>query len=480
MPIQRLGKARESLTFSGEEYKRLVREYLESQGFGQISDSFVEGHLMDLIMVNPNISLNKKYWIECKNSDISPNDEKFVAELISYFLMWWENPEKEDIDVRVYVAKIVNVKELEKIISKKHGKKLVPNWLKKAGKTLDKEKLALFEKIPEKSQIEFFQNLEIIEADMEFLRRATKENLKRNNFSLQKYAENLLVENRRKSLPIKQKTTLILNLLTITYPSVIYRAISKLPKKEGIFLKFNQAGIEIPPITFYPAKSQISSFCPFGNSNPLTEVIDKKSITILNLSNDEVSQQNVHAVLNQHLKRIFWKKGLSRIPNTNTYYFQIEPKNDILYDKYVEGEKGQPKQVAHVYRKPEESDLTKVNYVFHHAAEIKPFSLWGKTYLEIVPRKLYSSDGKTLLVGKEKSRLDAYFRNPIFNRNQAKLVEIKFWKEFIRRNDNYLLPEEEWFTEFKIGDIKQMPFDWKPSPVEDLEQTKIGEFEQHD
>lgn len=46
MPIIRLGRERESLTYTGEAFKSAVRQYLES--LGQTTDSYIEGHLQDM------------------------------------------------------------------------------------------------------------------------------------------------------------------------------------------------------------------------------------------------------------------------------------------------------------------------------------------------------------------------------------------------------------------------------------------------
>ena len=40
MPLIRIGRERESLTFSGEAFKKAVRLYLESLGYSETTDSY--------------------------------------------------------------------------------------------------------------------------------------------------------------------------------------------------------------------------------------------------------------------------------------------------------------------------------------------------------------------------------------------------------------------------------------------------------
>lgn len=76
-----LGKRRESLMFQSEAYKKLVREYLESEGYSSLKDSYHEGQLTDLVLVSltsPDVEL----WVECKSTKISPSDNELKKELL--------------------------------------------------------------------------------------------------------------------------------------------------------------------------------------------------------------------------------------------------------------------------------------------------------------------------------------------------------------------------------------------------------------
>ena len=56
MTIRFFFKRRESLTAKSEVYKKSVRAYLESEGYFQTTDSFIEGSFADMIFHNSSIT----------------------------------------------------------------------------------------------------------------------------------------------------------------------------------------------------------------------------------------------------------------------------------------------------------------------------------------------------------------------------------------------------------------------------------------
>jgi len=61
MPVRRIGQKRASLMFSGEIYKNAARKYLESMGYSKTTDSYTEGHLIDMIFYNREIAVKQIY-----------------------------------------------------------------------------------------------------------------------------------------------------------------------------------------------------------------------------------------------------------------------------------------------------------------------------------------------------------------------------------------------------------------------------------
>ncbi len=117
MPIEILGKKREALMFQSEAYKKLVREYLESEGYAAITDSYLEGQIADLILIHIN-KPNEELWVECKSTNISPSDEDLKKELLRYLIEISEK--KSKITLRLFSTGIRNHNEFKKILTKKN------------------------------------------------------------------------------------------------------------------------------------------------------------------------------------------------------------------------------------------------------------------------------------------------------------------------------------------------------------------------
>jgi hypothetical protein len=99
---------------------------------------------------------------------------------------------------------------------------------------------------------------------------------------------------------------------------------------------------------------------------------------------------------------------------------------------------------------------------------------WGNWYLELIPRKEYSYDGKTLFDGDIKSAIDNKFRNPLYNRSSNRLSEIRFWHYYLLQSP---LPEsgpERWVQDFNFGKLLEIDFGWKPATIP-LNQSLLAE-----
>jgi hypothetical protein len=473
MPIYSIGKKRESLMFSAENYKSLVRKYMETMGFSQITDSYVEGHLSDMIFVNPDISLEKYFHVEIKAMPVGPNNKKFALELLDYLIEWLKLPNEKRFDFYVFVKELRNKKEFEKIFGSKYSVRSLKSWINKHKKELSKEKQDIIKKEEFKDIVSFFSTIKIFEVGIEQLTAAIKEKNKRGMLSLQRYAENLLLDTKRRGSPIKRKTTLFSNLVSVKPPDRYYVGKSKYKTKKRIYDIFNKKNIEIPPFLFYPEKQQISSFVPLDESNPLTTIVEGTSEEVP-YEKLGVNPLFVKSLINQHLRRIFWKKGLRRIPNTNIYFFECLKGEDGEFQKRIITHQAGEKVVCTPYEKGEDGEK-ELNFIFHHAAQITTKYFWGNYCIEIIPKREYTVDGVTPIEGDSKDAIDRKFRNPMYNRSPNKLSEIRFWVRYLFKSDHYELPSEPWFKFFTFGELRRLPFDWSPQTLE-RGQALLKEF----
>jgi hypothetical protein len=106
MPIYAIGRERESLTYSGEAYKRAVRKYLESLGYSQTTDSYIEGHFQDMVFVNSSIDPGRVFYVEAKASTVSLSQRDVCKEILSYLLQWLETPREKRFKFMIFVQEV--------------------------------------------------------------------------------------------------------------------------------------------------------------------------------------------------------------------------------------------------------------------------------------------------------------------------------------------------------------------------------------
>ena len=474
MAIYSICKKRESLTFKSEIYKSLVRKYLETMGFSQLTDSYVEGHLSDMIFVNPDISLEKYFYVEAKATSLSPNDKKFSSELLNYLVEWLILPDSDKFELYIFIMKLKNKKEFEKLFGSKSSQKNIKSWIDKHIANLHEEQQKIIKNTSLKDILRFFSKIIIYEADIEGLKNAIEEKDKISLLSIKRYAKSLLSDIQRRGKPIQKKSQLISNLVSFEPPNEFYVAKSKYKNKKRIYNYFDAIGLEIPPFLLYPENQKIYTFCPFDEFNPLNEIIEGKSYKV-DFNDKNINIQFKISLINIHLRRIFWKKGLRRVPNTNIYFFECYEKDGVFQKRYCQKANGELKVVSRPYYKEDEDGNKKLNFIFHHAAEISPKFYWEKYYIQIIPKRIYTLDGFTPIEGKSKDIIDRKFRNPLYNRSQNKLTEIRFWEYYLFRSLEYEKIPEEWFKKFKFESLQTFSFDWVPETIE-RGQSLLEEF----
>ena len=270
---------------------------------------------------------------------------------------------------------------------------------------------------------------------------------------MERYGQTLLEHTRRKSFPIRRKTQLLSNLVKFQPPDTYYVATAKNFKtQKEIYEYFDEKKIEIPPFWFDPKKHQISTFCELNENNPLSEIIVNDPIEI-DFNDEKINTQFKILLINQHLRRIFWKKGLRRVRNKNIYFFECFKKDGIYIDRFCHYLRGKKKLVAHPYYEMDKEGNSILNFIFHKAAEIAPIILWGSYYIVVLPRKIYTTDGVTPIEGEKKDAIDRKFRNPTYNRNLSKLLELNFWFDYLFKSPVYETTPESWFKKFRFGEL---------------------------
>ena len=460
MTIHSIGKTRESLNWSSENYKEAIREYLDTEGYSQISDSFIEGNLADMVFINPSLSVGEKTLVESKATSISSADEKLALEVVKYLVEWLKLDPQERFKFFIFTKSVTKKVEFKKHYGSDCGKKSVQSLISIAKEKLDESSQEIIETADFKDVFNFFRKIEIWEATYEVLKAAAASKRKYSKLSLEGYAKNLITEVTRRAQPIQKKTTLISNLVELTPPTVYYGLRLKFSDSKSIYRHYDEMGKQIPP--FLLGKDDlIYTFHDLKTENPFSDTAKGEPIEI-ELDEAE-NRQFIVWLINQHLRRLFYLKGIRRAPDSNIFFFEpLKDESGELEKRVCINQHGKEKEVTIPYYKGEEGQEKTLNFVFHHAIEASAKMYWDRWFLELRPRKEYSSDGIHLYEGDTKSAIDNKFRNPIFNRSSNRLSSIRFWRYYLLESEFDGAENEKWFRNFSFGELWETTFGWKP------------------
>lgn len=460
MAIQFLYKRRESLTGRSEAYKKSVRAYLETEGYSQTTDSYIEGTLEDMIFHNPTVAPGKRFVVEVKAEALSLHSCKFAKEFIKYFKMW----QSEDVNNRYnFILFAQALKEPEKwelIFGKPNERADVKNWCSWYNdKCREDNETELTEK--ETTGIaDFISGSRVVVANGVELDTAVAEKESKSALSISRMAKTLLEQVDKRKSPIMRKSTLIMNILPITVPSHYYVVQSSAGSKQEIYDGMKDK--LIPPF-IWQNNRKIMTFVPFDESNSLMEYVSGDVETMMTKNMQLVNPTLCSNLINIHLRRILWDKGIYRY--SDFFYYPLLDKSKS--NRSVKSPNEKYKIVTRKYDHTKDTAYAKkgdVNFYFHHAVEIGTPTYWGTSYIELIPRRFYTLDGQAPIDGEIRAKIDAQFRNPNFDRNSSRLSLMRFWK-FVLQSKEFEIPAENWFDEFKFGDFVSMNVDWSPEAV---------------
>lgn len=460
MTIHSIGKTRESLNWSSESYKEAIREYLDTEGYSQISDSFIEGDLADMVFINPSLAVGEKTLVESKATSISSADEKLSLEVVKYLVEWLKIDPHERFKFFIFAKSITKKVDFKKHYGSDCSKKSVQILIDKVKGKLDENSQEILKAADLKDIFNFFRKIEIWEASYEVLKAAAASKRKYSKLSLEGYAKNLITEVTRRAQPIQKKTTLVSNLVELTLPDVYYGIRLKYSDSRSIYRHYNEIEKQIPP--FLVGKDDlVYTFHNLKVENPFADTAKGEPIEI---ELDEAENGPfIVWLINQHLRRLFFLKGIRRAPDSNIFFFEpLKGETGKQEKRICINQHGKEKEVTIPYYKGEEGQEESLNFVFHHAVEASAKRYWDRWFLELRPRKEYSSDGIHLFEGDTKSAIDNKFRNPIFNRSSNRLSSIRFWRYYLLESEFNGTENEKWLQNFRFGDLWETTFGWKP------------------
>jgi hypothetical protein len=471
MPIHFIYGRREALTGKAEAYKKAVRSYLESEGFSQTTDSFIEGSFPDMIFYNSSIAPGKKFLVETKADEVSLSSKVFAKELIQYFKMWDNLKLEKKFELMIFIQSLKKPLEWELLFSEEKSIEKIREWCDWYNKKVSDKKY-LGEKDIEKF-IEFFSYINIKVGNTIDLELAVIKKEEYSNLSMNKLADNLFKIIYKRKNPIAKKSNLIMNFLPVQVPKYYYEAKSFELNKKTIY--DNLVGKTIPPFIL-KKDGTMMSFSEFDEGNPILKYVEGKvkQLKIEELQNNNPSLSS--NLIYDHIRRILWKKGIYRVPETNIFYYPMENiKLNILEKKSYTGHY---RWVVKKYIHQEDTDYAKkgeINFFFHRAVELYSQTFSGNSYMLLNPKRYYTLNGKNEIEGEIRAKIDSKFRNQLYDRSESKLDLLKFWKYRLFDSKEYIDTPEKWFDNFKFGGFIINKVNWSPIVI-GKDQTRLWDF----
>lgn len=465
---------RESLTGKSQAYKKAIRAYLESLGYYQTTDSQVEGTFEDMIFYNPLIAPKKRFVIEAKAEKVALHSKRFARELVSYFRIWQVQDPSERFKFLLFARGVTKPSDWEASFSESPDVSAAKRWCGWFNEKCRNYGEPELEAADIEDIVRFLAESEVNVADELSLETALSEKQITSAASISRIAKTLLdIVDKRKS-PVMRKSKLLTNLVPINVPEQYYICDSTASSKEEIYGQLK--GEVIPPFIWRRDRTMMS-FVEFNAYNPLSQFATTVPIAVKTAELQVLNPGMCSNLVNIHLRRIIWNKGIYRDPSRETFYFPVLEKSKKF--RFVPDENGDRRWVTRTIFYREDTNYAKkgdVNFYFHRAVELESATYWGTTFIELIPRRYFTLDGATPIEdGDIRARLDANFRDPRFDRSLNRIRLMKRWKFYLFESKNYLIPPESWFDIFRFGEFVSMPVDWSPEVI-GRSQTRLWDF----
>jgi hypothetical protein len=423
VPFERLGKVRESLTVTSEQYKMHVVRYLEARGYYVKASSDVEGTFADTILTRKGD--NRDYWLEAKATTVSLNDSDFLEQLAKYMSAYLSRGKENRFKMIIACLQTINL-PFFKSIYEQFDSQAISEILKKMLALSDPTTRKTIEQASFEDIKSFFENTDVKEVDLQFLLSA-EEKVKptppsKPTLSEVEYAAKV-TEEFGDVVPLKSEDKMFLNIFKLEIPSRIHIAKTTYRSSTDIFA-------EKPDIAFpsfdLDLSGRICSFNDFTKENPLYDFISPNSVESIDLKTfvtNSDTQNIVIKILNRWIKAKCRKLGLFFDDRTKAYYY---PKTDNEEGLVNAKWKAPVKESNRELTKPMKKGET-TNFWVHRSAVISAKLFWDKYFIQIKPRFLFSPDGSNLYESVKADKLDRNFRKSRFSHNLNQFYDVLFW-----------------------------------------------------
>lgn len=479
MPIERIGKVRESLTVNSEEFKKAFVRFLKARGHYSVkASSDVEGTFADIILTRKDEK--REYWVEIKATTISLNNSDFLRQLAQYFAEYLRRTPENRFKFILACYKIVDFEYFQEIFDKLNPK-LITELVNRMVDLSPPDIKSIIKKSSPKEWVVFFEEATVKEAELKGLeigeakvkpKAPIRPSIEEADYSAH------VVTNFGEVSPLNEPDTLFLNIFEMILPLKIYSA--KTPFESGQEILEDQQ-ISFP--AFDLTEKRIFTFEPFDKGNPLFDFTIAGTTSELELNDFLENEKNtliVKRIINRWIKRQCRSIGLYMDDRTSAFYYPRKlDGNGVVSASW----KPKSKKSTRELTKPMKRE-GKTYYWVHRAARIFVTNFCKKFYVQIKPRFLFSLDGLEILEGVEADTKDRFFRKSIYNRNLNQLYDVRFWVRHVFPETQN--PETAQLTEFttnkqknllKIGEQLSVECNYKPNIESETEVEELDMIE---
>lgn len=425
LPLEHIGKQRESLTINSEEYKRQFLRYLQGRQYYSVkASSDVEGTFADVILTRKGET--REYWLETKAAEVSLSDEDFLKQLAKYLAAYLSMAKERRFKLILACYKLVN-REYFKSVFEYLEDESIERLVLEMQKYADPHDRKTIESAHSIEIRAFFEDTTVKEADLKSLDFAESKLApkapKRPSMAEAEYAEAVMT-NFGDVSPLKERERLYLNLFSVELPAKMFAAKSVYATATEMYEDTKTA---FPPHEF--KDGEIFTFEELDLENPMFCAIIPGTIRTLDTSQFSKNEENMEVlktIINRWIREICTKKNLNYDKRTGTYYYHRQLSGSgsgIVTAKW----KPRVRTSVRELTRPMKSREGKVNYWVHRGAEIKATIFAGQLYVQIRPRFIFSWDGLTLMQGTDADLKDRKFRKSKYNRNLNQLYDVRFW-----------------------------------------------------
>jgi hypothetical protein len=488
MAIIRLGREREAATWNSEKYNAAIKRYMENYGYALLSDSYHEGHLPDIVMVSTSGDASSEIWIESKSSAIGLSDEDLLRESVEYFGEWLKRDRNRRFQLFVFAPRFRNPQRWEQVFGPDLEYNTLSAWLTRAARIPSCAWIVKLLGEQTESINGFFSSVELYEATGGRLQEIAAVMEEEGGFSSKQTAKRQYAEMERRMSLVNKPDSLVGNCLWITPPKELL--VLSLDKSSPAEIREKILTHEEELARTNPRNPRVLPWSILSDDQLLTlKTPDSlESFSFLNPRGDrtaslneveELNQKALTGLLNVCVLHLFLSKGaqIHKSRGKLIFFFPLLDKNGVKEPFKVRGDKGRSVTIATPKNRLREAEdlegaadtiLTRMtdalheelNFGFHRGIASSVRKFWGKYWVVIGQRRIYTSDGSHPMESENARKIDRFFRNPMYNRSESEFRIMRAIDKFVFHSIGRDHPI--WLNQFEFHKLTECRIDFSP------------------